>query len=200
MYLDRAKDEDTKMAEGWKDDAEGLLVFVGLCATSHSFSHNLESIDWFILCCRCSIARSDPPRYSTEFAGRLNLLLGTNLSATNFPIEWIQNFHPVESVRSLPAIHPPCSSCMGQWALVPEPAYQSYLRPTGDVATAVGTSLSNRCPPTVPAAPQASTYPCILCARRRKLAHFVDGRSLTNVTPYLPFSLLRRSLRVLVRC
>jgi hypothetical protein len=199
MYLDRAKDEDKKMVEGWKDDAEGLLVFVGPCTTSYSFSHNLESVDWFILGCRCSIARSNPPRYSAEFAGRLNLLLGTNLSATGFPIEWIQNFHPVESVRSLPAIHPPYSSRMGQRALVPEPGYQSYLRPIGNVATAVGASLSNCCPPTVPA-PQASTYSCILCARRRKLARSVDGRSVTNVTPYLPFSLLRRPLRVLVRC
>jgi hypothetical protein len=84
MYLDRAEDEDTKMAEGWKDDAEGLLVFVGPCTTSYSFSHNLESIDWFILGCRCSIARSNPPRYSAEFAGRLGVLLGTNLSATAF--------------------------------------------------------------------------------------------------------------------
>ncbi|KAI0298944.1 hypothetical protein BC826DRAFT_90024 [Russula brevipes] len=30
MYLDRAEDEDRKMAEGWKGDAEGLLVFTGL--------------------------------------------------------------------------------------------------------------------------------------------------------------------------
>jgi hypothetical protein len=121
MYLDRAMDEDKKMAEGWKDDAEGLLVFVGLRATSHSFAHNLESVEWFILGCRCSIARSDPPRYSAEFAGRVSLLLGTNLSATGFPIEWVKNFHPIEFDRSLPAIHPPCPAAAvwvnGLWSL-----------------------------------------------------------------------------------
>ncbi|KAH9009468.1 hypothetical protein EDB85DRAFT_1896990 [Lactarius pseudohatsudake] len=30
MYLDRATEEDEKMVEGWKADAEGILVFTGL--------------------------------------------------------------------------------------------------------------------------------------------------------------------------
>ena len=28
MYLERAEEEDKKMAESWKGDAEGILVFV----------------------------------------------------------------------------------------------------------------------------------------------------------------------------
>ncbi len=28
MYLERAEEEDKKMAENWKGDAEGILVFV----------------------------------------------------------------------------------------------------------------------------------------------------------------------------
>ena len=28
MYLERAEEEDKKMAESWKGDAEGMLVFV----------------------------------------------------------------------------------------------------------------------------------------------------------------------------
>jgi hypothetical protein len=28
MYLDRAEEEDKKMAESWKGDADGILVFV----------------------------------------------------------------------------------------------------------------------------------------------------------------------------
>jgi hypothetical protein len=31
MYLDMAEEEDKKMAEGWKADADGILIFVRLC-------------------------------------------------------------------------------------------------------------------------------------------------------------------------
>ena len=31
IYLERAVEDDEKMAENWKADAEGILVFVGLC-------------------------------------------------------------------------------------------------------------------------------------------------------------------------
>ncbi|KAI0271106.1 hypothetical protein BGY98DRAFT_1067542, partial [Russula aff. rugulosa BPL654] len=30
MYLDRAIEEDNKMVESWKGDADGMLVFTGL--------------------------------------------------------------------------------------------------------------------------------------------------------------------------
>jgi len=30
MYLERAKEEDEKMAENWKADADGILIFTGL--------------------------------------------------------------------------------------------------------------------------------------------------------------------------
>jgi hypothetical protein len=35
MYLRRAREEDDKMAEGWKGYADGMLVFVSLRALSH---------------------------------------------------------------------------------------------------------------------------------------------------------------------
>ncbi len=31
MYLDMATEEDKKMVEGWKADADGILIFVRLC-------------------------------------------------------------------------------------------------------------------------------------------------------------------------
>ena len=31
MYLEMAEEEDKKMAESWKADAEGILVFVRFC-------------------------------------------------------------------------------------------------------------------------------------------------------------------------
>ena len=36
MYLERADEEDKKMAENWKGDADGILVFVGPYPTSHT--------------------------------------------------------------------------------------------------------------------------------------------------------------------
>jgi hypothetical protein len=37
MYLDRAEEEDKKMAEGWSGDADGILVFVSPHFSAHSF-------------------------------------------------------------------------------------------------------------------------------------------------------------------
>jgi len=31
MYLEMATEEDKKMAENWKADADGILIFVRLC-------------------------------------------------------------------------------------------------------------------------------------------------------------------------
>ena len=36
MYLERADEEDKKMAESWKGDADGILVFVGPYPTSYT--------------------------------------------------------------------------------------------------------------------------------------------------------------------
>ena len=36
MYLDRASEEDKNMVESWKGDAEGMLVFVSLHASSYT--------------------------------------------------------------------------------------------------------------------------------------------------------------------
>src|SRR6266705_6375866 len=36
MYLDRVIEEDRRMVESWKGDADGMLVFVGLQTTSHT--------------------------------------------------------------------------------------------------------------------------------------------------------------------
>jgi hypothetical protein len=34
MYLERTEDEDQKMTERWKADADGILVFVSDCSLS----------------------------------------------------------------------------------------------------------------------------------------------------------------------
>ena len=41
MYLDRTILDDREMVEGWKGDADKILIFVGLHATSDTFAYNL---------------------------------------------------------------------------------------------------------------------------------------------------------------
>ena len=53
MYMGMAEEEDRDLAESWKADAEGILVFVRLYVLTPCFKLVLFFIDWFILrCCR----------------------------------------------------------------------------------------------------------------------------------------------------
>ena len=91
MYLDLAKEEDITMAESWKGDADGMLVFVGLRPASHTFPYNIENSDRSLLCCPRSVAHGDRPRYSAEPARHLSILSRNDFSAT-CPVEW---HHPI---------------------------------------------------------------------------------------------------------
>ena len=73
MYLEMAEEEDKKMAESWKADAEGTLVFVRLLLLVPYFQLNHRS-DWFILRCCCHFAFGDDSRSSREPAGHVQLL------------------------------------------------------------------------------------------------------------------------------
>jgi hypothetical protein len=174
MYLDRAIEEDTNMVESWKGDADGMLVFVRLQTTSHTSAHNLETVDWSILCRGCSITRIVRPEYSAELAGHVIFLSRAYLSATFYPTKWIPGSHPVELVRPYPTFHTTYVGHLGQRALVHEPCHQPDLRPIGDIATAVGASLSKGCLPTLQPS-QAGTYSCLLQARCRQAAYSLDG-------------------------
>src|SRR5260221_7736777 len=56
MYLQLAGEEDKKMAENWKGDADGILIFVSRHSTSDTSTHtNPEVQDRFILCRRRNI-------------------------------------------------------------------------------------------------------------------------------------------------
>ena len=99
MYLKKVNEEDRRMVESWKGDADGMLVFVGPQTTSHTSAYNLEIVDWSLLCRGRSIVISVHPGYSaTELAGRVSFLPRTNLSAVFYPIEWVPAFHPLEFV------------------------------------------------------------------------------------------------------
>ena len=61
MYLDRAIAEDKTMVECWKEDAEGMLVFVRLQITIPNSVYNLKVVDWSLLCCRSSVTHKIHP-------------------------------------------------------------------------------------------------------------------------------------------
>ena len=90
MYLGRAKEDDDKMVDSWKGDADGMLVFVSRQTTSNTSPHNVIS-DWSILCCGRDIASNVPPEHSAEPASHLKLLSCIYLSAN----EWVPTSLPV---------------------------------------------------------------------------------------------------------
>ena len=58
MYSKAAEEEDKKMADRWQQDADGILIFVSPCGGIRiSLCIIWNTIDWLILCRRCSAAR-----------------------------------------------------------------------------------------------------------------------------------------------
>ena len=164
MYLDKAIEEDKSMVESWKAEADGLLIFVSLQTTSHTSAYDVETVDRSILCSGRGIACIVRPEYSAESTEHLKFLSCTYLPATfYYSARWLSASHSAEFVQPYRAILSAYVGRLGQRALVLKSGHQSDLRPIGDIATAVGTSLSKGCLPRLPTLqpPQASTYSCI---------------------------------------
>ncbi|KAH9045868.1 hypothetical protein EDB83DRAFT_1549519 [Lactarius deliciosus] len=90
MYLEMATEEDKKMVEGWKADADGILIFVRhristLCTASHP-----SLVDWFVLCCCRVVDLGVHPGHSTEPSGHFQLLSRKYLPDSRQ--SWIQHF------------------------------------------------------------------------------------------------------------
>ena len=68
-----AEEEDKKMAESWKADADGILIFVRLYLLVPYLTY-LSVIDWFILRCRRIVHIGVPPGPPTEPTGHIQLL------------------------------------------------------------------------------------------------------------------------------
>ena len=70
MYLEMATEEDKKMVEDWKADADGILIFVCLCSNLMIHADSMV-IDWTILRCCCNAHLSVRSRNPTESTGYL---------------------------------------------------------------------------------------------------------------------------------
>ena len=76
MYLEMATEEDKKMVENWKADADGILIFVRLYPPILCFTLTQYSmvIDWSLLRCCRNFDLSVYPRPSTGSTGHFQLL------------------------------------------------------------------------------------------------------------------------------
>jgi hypothetical protein len=79
MYVKMTEEEDEKIAKRWQKDADGILIFVSphiSFLAGVSAAVNVNSVDWFILCCPRSIGRglcSRPQAKSTRYICILSL-------------------------------------------------------------------------------------------------------------------------------
>ena len=154
MYLEMGTEEDKKMVESWKADADGILIFVRLYRLLCSKPVQIV-IDRFILCCRCVVDLSVDSRYSTEPTGRVQFLPREHISGSFRP-KSIHPFYfptPIFSTKL-------CR--LGKRTLVLEFSYQSYLCFTRDPVTTMGTKISQGHSVAI-CSSQASSNPCVPC-------------------------------------
>ena len=76
MYIDRVIEEDSKMVESWKGDADGMLVFVSFqtSTTSRNSASNLQLLDWSLLCCNRDFAISVYHGHSADLTEHVSFL------------------------------------------------------------------------------------------------------------------------------
>ena len=70
MYFQMATEEDKKMVESWKADADGILIFVRLSSDLVLHANSMV-IDWSILRCCRNVDLGVNTGYSTESSGHL---------------------------------------------------------------------------------------------------------------------------------
>ena len=189
MYLKLAGEEDKKMTENWKGDADGILIFVGRHSTCHASTRvYLEAKDWFILCRRRGIRRSIRSGPQAKFPGHFSVL-----PRKHFPsprrFEWYPGHYPPRPSQSVYPILPANLCCMGQLALVSQLTHQSHMCTFGDIIATMGASVHEGHPDTTRST-QTSTYSRVLCRGRRETSPSVGSRSVTCVVTPLSFPVL----------
>ena len=80
MYLQLAAEEDKKITENWKGDADGILIFVSHSTFGASTHIHPKVKDRFILCRRSSIGCGIRPGPQAKFPGHLSILPRKHLS------------------------------------------------------------------------------------------------------------------------
>jgi len=144
MYLQLASEEDKKMTESWKGDADGILIFVSRHSSSASTHVHPETEDWFILRLRRGIRCGIRPGPQAKFPGYLGVLPRKHLSNP----QWLPDRYAPFTFRSV-HVFSANLCCMGQLTLVSQLAHQSHMRSFGHITPAMGPSVHEGHPDTI---------------------------------------------------
>ncbi|KAI9434044.1 hypothetical protein H4582DRAFT_2060436 [Lactarius indigo] len=174
MYLKTAKEDDEKMAEGWKADADSILVFTGLfsAAVASLISVSIQDI------------RPNPQDTSNFYLANIYQTLADPASnvSTSLP-------------ASPPPFTPPNYAIWVKRTVFLEFGDQYQLCSTRDATPAVGTKIpqghSTTLQPT-----QACADPCFLFRGRREISRSMGGRSTTDAAARFLVPVLCRRLCV----
>jgi len=191
MYLQLAGEEDKKMTENWKGDADGILIFVSLHSTCGASTHIHHKVkDRFILCSCRGISRCVRAGPQAELSGHVSLLPCKHLS-NPCRFEWLPVPYSPYTSQSLRPIFSTSLCRMGQLALVSQLGHQSHMRTLGHITTTMVPSVLHEGHPDTIQSTQTSTDSRVLCGGRRETSPSVGSRSVAYVVTPLPFPLLR---------
>ena len=161
MYLKLAGEEDKKMAENWKGDADGILIFVSRYSTSATSTQtDPETKDWFILRRRRSIDHGVRAGPQAKFPGHVSILPCKHLSNPR-RFEWLPGPYSPHTSQPLHPIFSTNLCRMGQLTLVSQLAHQSHMRTFGHITPAMGASVHEGHPDTIQST-QTSTDSSVL--------------------------------------
>ena len=141
MYLELATEEDKKMTENWKADADGILIFVRcyLLVNLRFMIHNdSTAVDWSIFRCCCIVDLCVDSGPSAKSTGYVQFLSRQHLSGYHQP-------KYTQCILFPPCLPSPILStklcCLGECTLVLKLGDQYYLCSTCNIATAVGAKI-----------------------------------------------------------
>ena len=144
-----AAEEDKKVTDNWKADADGILIFVSIYSTSDPPTHVNPMIeDWFVLRCRRCIGSGVCAGPQAKFPGHLSILPREHLQDPS-QLEWLSRAHTFHTSRSIHAIFSTKFCGLGQLALVPLPGHWPHMRTLSDITSAMGASIHEGHPDTI---------------------------------------------------
>jgi hypothetical protein len=174
IYSNVAEDEDNKMVERWQKDADGILIFVSTCVVIYDLlCINWNTIDRFILCCRCRTPSCDRPGPEAEQSGYLCILSWEHLWRPRRS-ERNTGFHPAPYRQTTPVLSSEIC-CLGEFTLVFEPSYEPQLRSVGNISTSMGASIYPSHSACTVQSRESSANARILCERRGEDAYSVGS-------------------------
>ena len=166
LYSKIAEEEDTKMTDRWKKDADGILIFVsdlGFVLLLHIICSNT---DRSIFCCgRCTTCRVRPGPQA-EFPRHLCILSCEYLSdSRQYKRHRTTHIHPFRYRRTSPILSSEIR-CLGEFTLGFKLGDQPYMCSPCNIVTTMVTSIHQEHPAVTFQPRETSTNARIFCRWR----------------------------------